>query len=94
MVVERRADAAAVSASGERVAAWERSANGWPAHCLNTDSSSRTSAPEQVGQDQTLQNAVRLYWARTLRSLGSLLWRTIGKVVVAAVKRFFGLSGA
>jgi hypothetical protein len=38
--------------------------------------------------------AVRLYWARTLRSLGPLVWRAIGKVVVAAMKRFFGLSGA
>jgi hypothetical protein len=34
--------------------------------------------------------AVRLYWARTLRSLPPLLWRAIGKVVVAAAKRIFG----
>ncbi len=38
--------------------------------------------------------AVRLYWARTLRSLPPLVWRAIGNVVVASVKRFFGLSGA
>ncbi len=38
--------------------------------------------------------AVRLYWARTLRSLPPLVWRAIGKLVVAVVKRFFGLSSA
>lgn len=44
----------------------------------------------ELGRDR----AVRLYWARTLRSLGPLLWRAIGKVVVAAVKRFFGPTAA
>jgi hypothetical protein len=38
--------------------------------------------------------AVRLYWARALRSIGPLLWRAIGKVVVAVVKRFFGAGAA
>jgi hypothetical protein len=38
--------------------------------------------------------AVRLYWARTLRSLGPLLWRAIGKVVITMVKRFFGPGAA
>ncbi len=38
--------------------------------------------------------AVRLYWARTLRSLPFLVWRAIGKVVVAVVKRFFGPTAA
>jgi hypothetical protein len=44
----------------------------------------------EFGRDR----AVRLYWARALRSLGPLLWRAIGKVVISAVKRIFGLSGA
>jgi hypothetical protein len=34
--------------------------------------------------------SARLYWARTLRSLPLLVSRAIGKVVVAAAKRFFG----
>jgi hypothetical protein len=38
--------------------------------------------------------AVRLYWARTLRSVGPLLRRAIAKVVITMVKRIFGLSGA
>jgi hypothetical protein len=38
--------------------------------------------------------AARLYWARTLRSLGPLLWRAIAKalrwgVVLAALRRLF-----
>src|SRR5262249_10907529 len=38
--------------------------------------------------------AIRLYWARALRSLWPLLWRAIGKavkwgVVIAAMKRLF-----
>jgi hypothetical protein len=49
-----------------------------------------TGECREFGRDRT----VRLYWARTLRSLPPLVWRAIGKVVVAAVKRFFGLSGA
>jgi hypothetical protein len=45
---------------------------------------------QKLGRDR----AVRLYWARTLRSLWPLLWRTIGKAakwgaVLAAVRRLF-----
>jgi hypothetical protein len=44
----------------------------------------------EFGRDR----AVRLYWARTLRSLGPLLWRAIGKVVrwgvvLAVLRRLF-----
>ena len=45
---------------------------------------------EKLGRDR----AVRLYWARTLRSLRPLLWRAMGKAVkwgavIAAVRRLF-----
>jgi hypothetical protein len=46
-----------------------------------------TSEFEKFGSGRS----VRLYWARTLQSLGPLLWRAIGKMVVGTVKRFFGL---
>jgi hypothetical protein len=39
-------------------------------------------------------SAVRLYWARTLHSLPPLVWRAIGKVVLAVVERFFGPGAA
>jgi hypothetical protein len=38
--------------------------------------------------------AVRLHWSRTLRSLPPLVWRAIGNVVVAVVKRIFGPTAA
>jgi hypothetical protein len=41
-----------------------------------------TSECRKLGRDR----AVRLYWARTLRSLPPQVWRAIRKVVVGAVK--------
>jgi hypothetical protein len=45
---------------------------------------------QKLGRDR----AVRLYWARTLRSLWPLLWRAMGKAVkwgavIAALRRLF-----
>jgi hypothetical protein len=49
-----------------------------------------TDECQQFGRDR----AVRLHWARTLRSLPPLVWRAIGKMVIATAERFFGPGAA